>query len=311
MYLKQLFTIGLVLVAVAVFGQQELQQTQFMYFKQGFNPAAVGTNPDLNLFALYRGQWLGLEGAPQQQVLGLSGALADQKLGLGVNIRRRALGLTESLLLETMYAYHVKTDRARISFGLQGSVESTLEEYTRATSFEPGQDAAIPGGNEQMTALNFGAGFMVNFKENLFVGGSIPRLIDRQSSLSGESIAQRHVYLTGGVKFDLSANVQGITQTMIRYYPDDAPSVDLNALAIYNDLLIGGITYRTGGDDQSVGESVALLLGAKVAKDWMIVGSYDYTLSQIADYSQGTVEVVLSYRIHPEGEEEYLNPRFF
>ena len=57
----------LFLGAVNVQAQQDAQYTQYMYNTVSVNPAYAGSRGHLSIAALYRNQWLGLDGAPEPQ----------------------------------------------------------------------------------------------------------------------------------------------------------------------------------------------------------------------------------------------------
>lgn len=54
----------LLLTAEPMFSQQDPQFTNYMYNTTVINPAYAGTRDALSVLALYRSQWVGLEGAP-------------------------------------------------------------------------------------------------------------------------------------------------------------------------------------------------------------------------------------------------------
>jgi hypothetical protein len=69
-----------------------------------------------------------------------------------------------------------------------------------------------------------------------------------------------------------------------------------------------GLSYRLGGDGG--GESADLLVFARIKNQFVIGASYDFTLSQIKDYSSGSFEVLLQVDLK-KTKNEMSNPRFF
>ena len=65
-----------------LFGQQDPQFTQYMYNTLSVNPAYAGSRGHLSVLGLYRTQWVGLNGAPTNQVLTLEGPVG-KNVGLG------------------------------------------------------------------------------------------------------------------------------------------------------------------------------------------------------------------------------------
>lgn len=61
------------------YAQQDSQFTQYMYNTINVNPAYAGSRESMNIFALHRTQWVGLDGAPvtntHQSILQLTVAM--------------------------------------------------------------------------------------------------------------------------------------------------------------------------------------------------------------------------------------------
>jgi len=80
--------------------QQDPQYTHYMYNHSNINPAYAGSTEGLQLFGLYRTQWVGLDGAPKTATLSATTPLGTSGLGLGVNLKD-----LQSKLLEWSYEY--------------------------------------------------------------------------------------------------------------------------------------------------------------------------------------------------------------
>ena len=50
------------------FAQQQPHNTQFMYYKMGYNPGVAGSQESTCISCIYRQQWVGLDGAPSMAV---------------------------------------------------------------------------------------------------------------------------------------------------------------------------------------------------------------------------------------------------
>lgn len=60
------FIASLLLCTVMGYSQLEPQYTQYMYNIGSFNPAYVGSVDKAEIAALYRAQWIDIDGAPVQ-----------------------------------------------------------------------------------------------------------------------------------------------------------------------------------------------------------------------------------------------------
>ena len=57
-----------VLLTEILYAQQDAQYTQYMYNTVSVNPAYAGSRGHMSIAALYRSQWVGLDGAPQRKL---------------------------------------------------------------------------------------------------------------------------------------------------------------------------------------------------------------------------------------------------
>jgi hypothetical protein len=96
-------------------------------------------------------------------------------------------------------------------------------------------------------------------------------------------------------------------------YAEAAPvDIDLNASFSWHKKYTIGATYRTGGATDDVAESIDFMASAKIARGLMLGVAYDFTLTEIKNYSSGSLEVVLSYCFGElKSQGEFINPRYF
>ena len=66
---KGILAIPAILFAGIVSAQQEPQYTQFIFNKLTYNPGYAGSFVSPTLTAIYRNQWLGIDGSPKTQIL--------------------------------------------------------------------------------------------------------------------------------------------------------------------------------------------------------------------------------------------------
>ena len=81
-----LFTL---LCASQVNAQQDPQYTQYMYNMNIINPAYTGSTEGLAVGALYRSQWVGLDGGPETFTFNIHSPVG-KRVGLGLSNHRRS-----------------------------------------------------------------------------------------------------------------------------------------------------------------------------------------------------------------------------
>ena len=71
-----------ILFSAQVSGQQDPQYTQYMYNMNIINPAYTGSTEGLAVGALYRSQWVGLDGGPETFTFNIHSPVGKQ-VGFG------------------------------------------------------------------------------------------------------------------------------------------------------------------------------------------------------------------------------------
>ena len=92
---KKSFLIPLLFLFAIIGGlhaQQDAQYTQYMFNTMSVNPAYAGSRGQLSLAALYRSQWVGLEGAPETFTLNIHSPIRNSRLGYGVSVIHDNIG---------------------------------------------------------------------------------------------------------------------------------------------------------------------------------------------------------------------------
>lgn len=298
--------------------QQQPNNTQFMYYKLGYNPAFAGSQEAPCVSCIVREQWVGLKGAPSIQALTFNMPLMNQRVGIGANIMRHSIGITTLYNVDGAYSYRVRMGQGTLGLGVQGSVRSLTNDFNETVAIQSKpDDTAIPGTNEGKFNFNFGAGLYFN-SNRFYFGLSAPRLLKSSLDFSNEdgvvSREVQHWYLMSGYTATLNDNLRLRPQFLLKY-ADNAPlNADLNLNLLIQDKFVAGVTYRTGGNkvEEKWGESLDLLFGAQLTENLMFGFSYDFTLSAIREFTSGSVEVSLHYcfgQLSPNATLE--NPRFF
>jgi len=301
--------------------QQEALHTQFMYNKTGVNPAAAGSTDSPCLTAIYRSQWIGLEGAPEVQLLNLQAPVLNKRIGLGLNINRQVATIFERMTITGIYSYRVRLGEGMLALGLQASLRSFRADYNdprlQSTQLLSG-DGGLPAGDQQKLLPNFGTGFFYSQKD-FFVGISIPRLVrnsidfnDISGVLSREVL---HIYLMGGKSFKLNNYLELIPQVQFRLAEHSPVDVDLNVSLTLVESYTLGVSFRHAYHRSDFAffeaESLDFLLSAYVSPFLMFGLSYDATLNELKQYGNGSLEGVVRYCFGKDEGVDIVNPRFF
>ncbi|MEM9885470.1 MAG: type IX secretion system membrane protein PorP/SprF [Bacteroidota bacterium] len=299
---KIIYIIFFLFTAALGFAQQEGHFTHFMYNQQTFNPGYVGSRGVPSITALYRNQWLDIEGAPQNIAVSYDSPFLDDRVGFGLNIVNQGDGRFDTWNASMAYSYGIPVSEGlTIRIGLQGTAEYTQIDLSDPTILDPNgsDDPSIMTASLEPTQLkgNVGAGIYLH-SERFYFGISSPRFLSNEIGFNENTdvvtaFRVAHYYAMAGFTVPMSEKVKLRPAFMGKYVQGAPFQLDANLSAIFSDKFTLGASYRTGGS--GTGESVDFLLMLQLSKRMGLGVAYDFTLSDLKDYNNGTFELMLRY----------------
>lgn len=306
---KRIIIWGLSLLGVGflppLYAQQDPQYTQYMYNTTMINPAYAGSRGTLNVFGMYRTQWVGLEGAPKTANISISTPLGDSGLGLGVNFMNDRLGAMEenNIAVDLAYAINISYNY-KLAFGLKGTANLLNVDYTKLTIYHPTDPVAQENISNKFNP-NIGAGLYL-YSDRAYLGISVPNFLtkDRYDDNEVNTMRQKtHFYLMGGYVFELGKEVQFKPAVLAKAVSGSPLQVDATANFLFYEKFTLGAAYRWDA-------SVSALAGFQVTKDLFIGYAYDFETTQLRHYNSGSHEVFLRFELFKRGSR-INTPRFF
>ncbi len=296
--------------------QQEQMYTQFMYNKLAWNPAYAGIFESPTLTAVYRNQFVGLDGAPKTMVLSFNMPYHFENSSFGFNLVQHKIGITRILNLDLIpLSYRIPMRYGSLSGAMQFSIRQFSQNWgdDRIEVIQPSGDNAIPTGNNSKILVNLGFGLFYK-SSNWYIGAAIPRVRknnidfapignDRGDTI-GISREVLHVNLMGGYTFTPNENLSITPQTLVKYVKGAPAQADINMTFVLKKKFTGGLTYRTGGGKTSAaGESLDILLGLQATEKFFFCLSYDLGLTPLRNYHSGSIELTARYWFNPPAAE--------
>jgi type IX secretion system PorP/SprF family membrane protein len=310
---------------VALFGQQETLYSQYMFNGLVVNPAYAGYKEDINISLLNRSQWVGLKGAPNTQSLIADGAFFSNKnVGLGLSIVNDRVGIQAQTSAMFNYAYRLPIgENSRLSFGVSGgAVQFSLNSEKAVID-----DNTDPNFAGTETFISPDARVGVYFSNDKFYGGLsatnlLTTALNKNNSRANDVILPNiHLFLTAGAIVDVNNNLKFKPSIMVRDDPNSMGNIDLNASFLLNEKVWIGGSYRLGVDmwkntNNVIGtfqqNSLIGLVEVYVAKQLRIGYAFDYSLSDLNTYSNGSHEFSLGFIINSRNRSNALTtPRYF
>ncbi len=270
--------------------QQQIQYTQYMYMPSLINPAYVGLDQVMKISLLHRSQWVGVAGAPVTQTLVISTPLGE-KMGLGFNLIQDKTGPAKETNASLDFAYGLQlNDRElKLSFGMKAGLQLLNVDYSKLTTQDPNDPSINENINSRITP-NIGVGLYL-YNSDWYVGISTPNLLSTKhyNSVAVSTVSSTtHLYLTGGMTFDLKENIKFKPAFLLKSVTGAPISLDVSLNVLFNNKFTTGLSYNYKN-------SVSGLVDFKVSNSLSIGYGYTADTSDISYFSGGSHEVLLRY----------------
>ena len=297
------------LFASDVLAQQDPHYTQYMYNMSAVNPAYATDDPGmLRIGGLYRTQWVGAVGAPQTLNFFAHTPLSE-RIEIGASMISDQIGdVISEHNFYADFAYIVPLgNRDKISFGIKAGVTNFSTDFNGFVYTDAIPDP-LYAENISEFMPNVGTG-VYYFSDKYYLGLSVPNLlkskhIERQNGIVTSAAEDMHFFFTGGYVFDLSNNLKFKPAFMTKAVNGAPLSIDFTANFLIHDRLELGAAYRK--DD-----AVSGLVNFFITPNLRIGYSYDYTVSNLGKYNNGSHEIFLLFDLSLLGSGYDKSPRFF
>ncbi|MBL7775085.1 MAG: type IX secretion system membrane protein PorP/SprF [Saprospiraceae bacterium] len=310
------------MVAAAAVAQQEHQYTQFMYNKLPINPAYAGARGVPFVTAIYRNQWMGFDGAPKSSLASFNSPFLTQRVGVGVTISHNQIGLDRDIAGALAYSYDLISDEdISLRAGIMGSIRSLSVDFSNAQTPDPsgpGGDNSLDPNKISSVFANVGAGLYFTYDDRFYAGFSVPRIYANTIGIndgplpSGFNTAKeyQHFYGMAGAILELSEDINLMPAILTKYVKNAPFDVDVNLNLEIREKVIAGLSYRAGGNGG--GDSMDLLLFWQAHPQFGVGVAYDFSLSDVKDYTAGSIELLFQADLKRVSKKKNMsNPRFF
>jgi type IX secretion system PorP/SprF family membrane protein len=293
---------ALLFTGVISYAQQDAQFTQYMYNTINVNPAYAGSRGALSMFALYRTQWVGFEGAPVTSTVSMNTPLNESNLGLGVSLINDKIGPTTENTISADLSYTIHTsDDWKLSFGIKATANLFDLDATKLTNKDP--DPSLQ--NYSKFSPNIGAGIYLH-SDKAYLGLSIPNFIETQRYSDNEVKIfkeKMNYYLIAGCVFDVNDYVK-FKPALLTKMVEGAPlQVDVSGNFMFYDKFMLGISYRWSA-------AMSAMAGFQVSDGLYIGYGYDRETTNLVNYNSGSHEIFLRYELF-KNNDKITTPRFF
>ncbi|MDF2438405.1 MAG: hypothetical protein K0Q95_2781 [Bacteroidota bacterium] len=265
------------------YAQHNVLYSQYYFSGILINPAYAGSQNALNFTSIYRDQWTGIDGAPRNLSIGLHTPLKNEKVNAGLVFLNNRYGITCETRAMGVYAYKLKLGKGSLAFGLQGGVEYFKNDISKIISTDNG-DPVFEQAVEKSISGVVGAGLFYK-SEKVIAGISAPILY---STRKNYVVAYSPLILSAGFLVNLNDDLVLKPAGLVRHIKNSPVGWDLTSAIYYREAIGVGLGYRS--NDAAYG-----YLDIRLNDQFSIGYCYDYTLSHLNTYSNGSHEFMLRY----------------
>ena len=304
MILKRILFLFILSVSLSTTAQQVGLNSQYMFNTFLLNPAVAGSKEYIPIHASIRKQWVGIAEGPVSQSVTAHG-YNGFNFGLGGGIFNETTGPTRRTGLNFSTAYHLvlkgsssRTQQMTMSFGIGGTITQHVLDKNALTTYLPDDPTIISAYNSTLIPdLNFG--FLLHKGNKWDIGLSAMSLVQTNVDIYnlGNQVRNRLVrnyFVHGSYTIDASDNFKIQPSVVFRMIEALPMQFDINSRFIFQEKYWAGISYRHN-------DAISAMIGLNIYR--LRFGySYDFTLSDMRNYSAGSHEIAFTYFIHGEGK---------
>lgn len=293
--MRQARTILLLLLGAAIgqsaLAQQRPIQSLYMFDPLLINPAYAGAQVQLSATAIYRNQWVNLEGAPKTFTTTVHSGFLKSKMGLGFILGSDQIGVHSDISAYGVYSYKIQLNRnLSLSMGIQGGFNYLESDFNKLNLKNLG-DPNLSGTTSKFNP-NVGAGFFIRSKK-AYVGFSVPYIINNKVvdiNANTEATQRRYYYVMAGTSRELGPNVTFIPSALFRIQESAPMSFDINGTFVFYKTVGLGASYR-------LNEGIVGLFELQITDSFHVGYAYDFTTSDLNRVSLGSHEIMINYRL--------------
>ncbi|MDC0132235.1 type IX secretion system membrane protein PorP/SprF [Flavobacteriaceae bacterium] len=296
---RLLFFIGLALVPLISFSQQESYYSLYRYNMNVINPAYAGALGK-NVFTFTsRRQWSSMQDAPSTLAFSYSSE-RENNVGLGLSVVSDKVFIEQQTFAYVDFSYKLDMESTQLYLGLKAGgnfYNADPRGLTTYTSSDPAQ--------QQLSRFNPNVGAGAFLKGELFwVSFSIPRLFNVKRENDNLAVTAKdrvHSYLGGGVDLPIGGDLLVKPSVMLRKVKGIPVTTDFTGMLSWQNQFDIGISYRSSS-------SFAIL--SVISLGGFDIG-YAYetpTVSSLSQLNLKTHEIVLRINLGQGDETTKTGP---
>lgn len=279
---------------VALRAQQDAVINQWQRTKNAYNPATAGDKEEIHITALYRQQWIGIEGAPANMGMLGSGPITflGRKHGVGIALLAQKKGLFINTDFRAQYAFQQKLWGGILSGGIELGIFNSAFDGTKVfipdgEGLNP-NDPGIPSTQVSGRAFDTGVGLFYNHRR-FYIGVAAKHLLEPSVPLGTNHFLKLKRTYNAMVGYNIIPS-----ETLLSWYPSVLAVTDFNTYRVDISLEVAYAKHYFAGLHYRINNSAGFSVGALWGK-FRLGYAFEMPTSVLARGNYGTHEVVVSY----------------
>jgi len=292
---KTLIISLLLLCGSSLFSQQLPHFSQYFLNDFLINPAVAGSRNYFEGVSTHRYQWEGITDAPRTYTLSVNGPTKNRKMGFGGYIFTDHVGPTRRTGIDLSYAYHIKiNEKLKLSLGINAGLLQFMIDGSKITLRDE-DDAIITNGVQSELVPDAGAGLYL-YHEKYYFGFSAPQLLNTKVEFFDEGenptgTLPSHFFVTGGYKYKATDDFTIEPIVFVKYVKPAPVQFEGTLRIIYKSQVWISGTYRDL-------DAITASLGFFLNNSFTIAYAYDFTTTNLKNYSDGSHEIMIGARFY-------------
>jgi type IX secretion system PorP/SprF family membrane protein len=291
---KWLIVVIFILIAFLGSKAQQLPQiSQYSFNNYVINPATAGVEDYFEVKSMNRYQWTGLTDAPRTFTIALTAPFKNPRVAMGGYLFVDNVGPTRRTGIQASYAYHLPlNENLKLSFSASMGVMQFAIDGSRITLATDGDPALFNTLNSKILFdAKFGAYL---YSESFYLGFTLPQLLQNKVDLFNTtdpslSRLEDHYLINAGYKWQLNEDFMLEPSALIKYV-DPAPiKIDATLRVFYKTMVWAGGSWRNN-------DAWVAMAGYEWNEQVSLGYAFDFTTSNLKNYSDGTHEIVLGLK---------------
>lgn len=280
-----------------LWGQQIPVYSQFFMNKYVNNPAFAGTGDKFSVSSNHRYQWVGITDAPRTYTLSIDGPTKKSNNGLGAFLYTDHVGPTRRTGIQGSYSYLLNVNsKIKLSLSLSaGLLEWKIDGHK--LNLIDQSDPALLNNILRDVVPDAKFGFIM-FGDKWHFGASAANLLQNEITFSSSSNStgnklEDHYTIHGGYVININNDIQIDPYLLMRLVSPAPTQIELGAKFSWKNTVWAGFTYRSANNIENFGGDAATMLIGYTHQNNLSFGyAYDFTTSNLGNYSSGTHELL-------------------